>query len=114
VNHLKKQLRVEQPGPGYLHFGTASTDDFLRELFPWKSVPKTKDRREYKWEKPPGSRDEGGDCTRMAYVALQLVSRRYNRATMWDQLEAQVKASIGSKEGTARPTVRRRNFSLKY
>jgi len=39
---------------------------------------------------PPGSRDEGGDCTRYAYAALQLVSRRYNRATMWDQLEAQL------------------------
>jgi hypothetical protein len=28
----------------------------------------------------------------MAYAALQLVARRYNRATMWDQLEAQVRA----------------------
>jgi hypothetical protein len=35
-------------------------------------------------------RDEAGDCTRYAYAALQLVSRRYNRATMWDQLEAQL------------------------
>jgi hypothetical protein len=26
----------------------------------------------------------------MAYAALQLVARRYNRATMWDQLEAQL------------------------
>jgi hypothetical protein len=28
----------------------------------------------------------------MAYAALQLVARRYNRATMWDQLEAQATA----------------------
>ena len=90
VNHLKKQLRVEQPGPGYLHFGTASRDEFLRELFPWKWVPKTKERREYKWELPPGSRDEGGDCTRMAYAALLLVARRYAQGRMWDQLEAQL------------------------
>jgi phage terminase large subunit GpA-like protein len=90
VNHLKGQLRVEQPGPRYLHFGTASTDAFLGELFPWKRVPKTKERKEYSWVLPPGSRDEGGDCTRMAYAALQLVTRRYNRATMWDQLEAQL------------------------
>jgi hypothetical protein len=26
----------------------------------------------------------------MAYAALQLVARRYNRATMWDQIEAQL------------------------
>jgi phage terminase large subunit GpA-like protein len=59
-------------------------------------------------------RDEAGDCTRYAYAAMQLVSRRYNRATMWDQLAAQLAASVASKQGTARPTVRRRNFSLKY
>jgi phage terminase large subunit GpA-like protein len=44
----------------------------------------------YSWVLPPGSRDEAGDCTRMAYAALQLVARRYNRATMWDQIEAQL------------------------
>jgi hypothetical protein len=26
----------------------------------------------------------------MAYAALQLVARRYNRATMWDQIQIQV------------------------
>jgi hypothetical protein len=29
----------------------------------------------------------------MAYAALLLVARRYNRATMWDQLEAQLGGS---------------------
>jgi hypothetical protein len=48
----------------------------------------------------------------MAYAALLLVSRRYNRATMWDQLQAQVQASIGSNQAQ-RPS-RRRNFSMKY
>ena len=85
VNHLKGQLRVEQPGPRYMHFGTASTDAFLGELFPWKWIPKTKT-----WILPPGSRDEGGDCTRMAYAALLLVARRYAQGRMWDQLEAQL------------------------
>jgi hypothetical protein len=33
---------------------------------------------------------------------------------MWDQLAALLAASVASKQGTARPTVRRRNFSLKY
>jgi phage terminase large subunit GpA-like protein len=55
-------------------------------------------------------RDEAGDCTRYAYAALQLVSRRYDRATMWDQLEAQLAASVGSKE---QPAPRRaRSFSV--
>ncbi len=90
VNHLQGRLRNEQPGPGYLHFGQASTDQFLAELFPWKRLPRRdKGQTTYHWVLPAGCRDEGGDCTRMAYAALQLVARRYNRQTMWDQLEAQ-------------------------
>ena len=93
INHLQGRLRNEQPGPGYLHFGEASTDQFLAELFPWKRMPKRHNgQTTYSWVLPNGSRDESGDCTRMAYAALLLVARRYNRATMWDQLEAQVRA----------------------
>lgn len=89
VNHLQGRLRNDQPGPGYLHLGQAATDQFLDELFPWKRMPKRdKGQVTYHWVLPPGSRDEGGDCTRMAYAALQLVARKYNRATMWDQVEA--------------------------
>jgi phage terminase large subunit GpA-like protein len=114
IQHLQGRLRQEKPGPGYLHFGEASTDQFLAELFPWKKMPKKgAGRREYKWDKPVGSRDEAGDCTRMAYAALQLVARRYSRATMWDQLERQLEAqrlaSIGLEE-KRRP--RRRVFDL--
>lgn len=79
---------MEQPGPGYLHLGTAATDQFLAELFPWKRMPKRDNGQTvYSWVLPRGARDEGGDCTRYAYAAFQLVARRYNRATMWDQLE---------------------------
>ena len=91
INHLQGRLRNETPGPGYLHFGMAATDQFLAELFPWRRMPKRdKGQTSYSWVLPPGSRDEGGDCTRYAYAALQLLARRYNRATMWDQLEARL------------------------
>lgn len=104
VQHLQGRLRNETPGPGYLHLGQAATDQFLAELFPWKRMPKrNKGQVSYSWQLPQGSRDEAGDCTRMAYAALQLLARRYNRATMWEQLteellrrrEGQVKAETG-------------------
>jgi phage terminase large subunit GpA-like protein len=102
-------LRNEIPGPGYLHLGEASTDQFLDELFPWKRMPKRdKGQTTYHWVLPPGSRDEGGDCTRMAYAALQLIIRKYNRATMWDQLEA----AAGGQPPTLTPVPRRRGSWL--
>lgn len=92
--HLQGRLRSDTPGPGYLHLGEASTDQFLAELFPWKRRPRmVKGFTQHEWFLPQGEHDEGGDCTRYAYAALQLVARRYNRATMWDQLEAQLKGS---------------------
>jgi hypothetical protein len=104
VYHLQGRLRNEIPGPGYLHLGEAATDQFLDELFPWKRMPKRdKGQTTYHWILPTGAHDEGGDCTRYAYAALQLFSRRYNRATMWDQLEATLQ------EAPAQPaTVQRR------
>lgn len=97
IYHLQGRLRNEQPGPGYLHLGMAATDQFLAELFPWKRLPKRdKGQTTYSWVLPNGSHDEAGDCTRMAYAALQLAARRYNRATMWDQLETQVSGMMPS------------------
>lgn len=112
VNHLQGRLRNEQPGPGYLHLGQASTDQFLDELFPWKRMPKRdKGQTTYQWVLPAGSRDEAGDCTRMAYAALQLVARRYNRATMWDQIEGQLRAGARPAPSAA-PAARRRSSWL--
>ena len=94
ITHLQGRLRNEQPGPGYLHLGQAATDQFLAELFPWKRKAKqVKGFTQYEWFLPQGAHDEGGDCTRMAYAALQLVARRYNRATMWEQLAASIAAA---------------------
>jgi phage terminase large subunit GpA-like protein len=56
----------------------------------------------YSWVLPAGSRDEAGDCTRMAYAALQLVARRYNRATMWEQLEQQLEQQAGKPAAIAK------------
>ena len=106
INQLQGRLRNEQPGPGYLHLGQAATDQFLDELFPWKRIPKRdKGQTTYSWVLPSGAHDEGGDCTRMAYAALQLVARRYNRATMWDQLE---QVNVAAVEESTAPRKRRR------
>jgi phage terminase large subunit GpA-like protein len=109
ILHLQGRLRNDTPGPGYLHLGQAATDQFLAELFPWKRRAKmVKGFTRYEWHLPAGEHDEGGDCTRMAYAALQLVARRYNRATMWDQLEASAgRAPAQGARPQAQPRARR-------
>lgn len=110
ITHLQGRLRNDAPGPGYLHLGQAATDQFLAELFPWKRKAKqVKGFTQYEWFLPQGAHDEGGDCTRMAYAALQLVARRYNRATMWQQIaDAIAAAQPAPGQQPEVPTVKRR------
>jgi phage terminase large subunit GpA-like protein len=94
-----------------MHLGQCSSDQFLDEIFPWKRRAKAVTGfTQYEWHLPNGSRDEAGDCTRMAYAALQLVARRYNRATMWDQLEASLTKTAATPQRQAKATPAQPSF----
>ena len=100
---LQGALRIEKPGPRYMHLGMAAEDQMLAELFPWKRVPKGRRasaNAPMVWHLPAGSHDEAGDATRYAYAALKVVERRYGQGTMWDQLEAQ---ALARRRGVAQP-----------
>jgi phage terminase large subunit GpA-like protein len=82
------RLKKDGTGPGAIHFGTDVTEEFLQGLTCERLVPKTvKGFQVLTWEKPSGARNEPLDLCVYALAALELVKRRYNRATMWDQLE---------------------------
>jgi phage terminase large subunit GpA-like protein len=49
------------------------------------------------WVKPSGARNEPLDLKVYCLAMLELLKRRYNRQTMWDQLAAQLAASVASK-----------------
>jgi phage terminase large subunit GpA-like protein len=100
VNDWQNRLRIEKPGPGYVHFGLAATDQILQEIFPWKRLPgKVRGAdggRIYSWVKPRGARDEAGDCARYARAAMLLIRRRFAQPDrMWDNYERQALATIG-------------------
>jgi len=101
---LYARLRHANPGPGYIHIGEAATDQFLQQLTPWKLQTRyVKGQPVRDWVKASKDRDEFGDCTVYSYAALQLLARRYNRATMWDQLEAQLTKPAATPQRQARP-----------
>jgi phage terminase large subunit GpA-like protein len=82
------RLKKDSTGPGAIHFGNDVTEEFLQGLTCERLVPKTvKGFQVLTWEKPSGARNEPLDLCVYALAALELVKRRYNRATMWDQLE---------------------------
>jgi phage terminase large subunit GpA-like protein len=83
------------------------TEEFLQGLTCERLVPKTvKGFQVLTWEKPSGARNEPLDLCVYSLAMLELVKRRYNRATMWDQLE---KAAADQRQITPdKPKQRRR------
>jgi len=103
------RLKKDGTGPGSIHFGEDVTEDYLQGLTCERLVPKTvKGFQVLSWEKPSGARNEPLDLCVYALAALELVKRRYNRATMWDQLEAAA-AQQRSAPAEKKPARRRRS-----
>ena len=83
------RLKHEGSGPGVIHFGSGTTDEYLRGLTCERLVPRSvKGFQVSTWEKPAGARNEPLDLFVYCLAVLELLKRRYNRATMWDQLRA--------------------------
>lgn len=98
------RLKIPQPGPGFVHFGQNATDDYLEGLTCERLVPRmVKGFQVLEWQKPSGARNEPLDLCVYCLAMLELVKRRYNRATMWDQIEAQVTQVKAPKPAQRRP-----------
>jgi phage terminase large subunit GpA-like protein len=95
------RLKNDEPGAGYVHFDDATTDDYLQGLTCERLQPRyVKGFQVLEWVKPSGARNEPLDLKVYCLAMLELLKRRYNRATFWDQLQAQVQAaSSGSVAG---------------
>lgn len=88
---LYARLKIGAAGPGFVHFGQNATDEYLEGLTCERLVPRTvRGFTVLEWQKPGGARNEPLDLAVYCLALLELIKRRYNRATMWDQLAAQL------------------------
>ena len=81
-----------EPGPGYLHFGLAATQEYFEQLTAERKV--TRFNRagmpSSEYVKKSNARNEALDTCVYSVAALHLLYRRFDRRTIWDQLEAQL------------------------
>jgi phage terminase large subunit GpA-like protein len=74
-------------GPGVIHLGRDVSEEFCRGLTAERLVPRyVKGFQVLDWEKPSGARNEPLDLLVYCLAMLELMKRRYSRATMWEQL----------------------------
>jgi phage terminase large subunit GpA-like protein len=85
------RLKKIGSGPGSIHFDMGTDEAYLKGLTAERLIPRTvKGFQVLDWHNPSGARNEPLDILVYCLAMLELVKRRYNRATMWAQLAAQL------------------------
>jgi len=90
-DEIYARLKIEQPGPGYMHYPLGLPDEYYQGLVAERKV--TRFVRGYlrtAWEKDEGARNEPLDLEVYAYAAALLAG--LNRID-WDRLEAATRAT---------------------
>lgn len=98
-----------EPGAGYLHFGAAATQEYFEQLTAERKV--TRFNRagmpSSEYVKKSNARNEALDTCVYSVAALHLLYRRFDRRTIWEQLQARLegrKPSVTSTQKAAAPS----------
>ncbi len=104
-NTLMGRLRHAEPGEGYLHFHAATGQEYFEMLTAEKQAIKFRNGfPERVWVLKPGKRNESLDTLCYSYAVFQLMYRKFDRRTIWDQLEKRLEQPLRSKEAKAKPS----------
>lgn len=88
-NTIHSRLRHLKDGAGAIHFGLNGTLEYLHGLTAEKQVVRyVKGFAVREWVKTAGARNEPLDLMVYVLALLHLAYRKFNRVTMWDQLDA--------------------------
>ena len=93
------RLKHNEVGPGFLHFHMKASVEYFEQLTAEKQVLRSNRNGfpQREWMKKAGARNEALDCLVYAYAAVNLMYQRYDRRTIWDQLEKRLEKPIESK-----------------
>ena len=100
---LYARLRLNEPGSvGMYHWHAETTPEYFEQLTAEKQITRyVKGFPVREWVKKSGQRNEALDCEVYAYAAVHWLYMRYNRRTIWDQMEQKLK--IREKQVTTKP-----------
>ena len=92
-------MRDAEIGEGYIHFFPTITTDYFEELTAERQVLRYKNGyQERIWVKKSSARNEALDEAVYAWAAFLRFQQKYDRRTIWDQLEKRRKPEEPSKD----------------
>lgn len=102
------------PGPGYLHFPCDVEEEYFIQLTSeHQTIVHPRGIPKKIWIRKPGLRAETLDCTVYAYAMLHMVYRRFNKKTMWEQLERRIAVQLDTETvESEKPRGRVRSFNV--
>ena len=106
------RIKHNDVGPGYLHFYPTITTDYFEELTAEKQILRFRNGfPERIWVKKSQSPNEALDELNYAYAALHRLYQKYDRRSIWDQLERQKEPKQAPSLRSAQQTASKRgNF----
>lgn len=109
------RLKLNAPGPGFLHFHAELPSDYFDQLTAEKQITRyVKGFPVREWVKKSGARNEALDTLVYGYAALQWIYTRYARRTVWDQLEKSLNITPKAEQPKPpEPTNKRRQATIK-
>ena len=98
------RLKHNEVGPGYLHFHAQTGSEYFEQLTAEKQALRyVKGFPVREWVKKPSARNEALDCLVYSYAALHRMYQRFDRRTIWDQLEKRLQ---NGGDAAAKPRLR--------
>lgn len=89
------RLRHNERGAGYLHFHLQTGAEYFDQITAEKQVVRfIRGFPQREWVKKPSARNEALDCLVYAYAGLNRMYQRYDRRTIWDQLEKRLEKPV--------------------
>ena len=83
------RLKLNEAGAGFIHFPHGLPEDYFEQLTAEKLVTRyVKGFPVREWQKRSGARNEALDTFVYGFAALNALYMRFNRRTIWEQLEA--------------------------
>lgn len=85
---IYSRLKLNEPGAGFIHFHADLEPEYFQQLTAERL--QTRYLRGFpvrEWVKKPGARNEALDTFVYSLAAMQALYMRFNRKTIWDQLE---------------------------
>ena len=110
------RLKHNETGAGYLHFHMKTTTEYFEQLTAEKQVLRYS-RGGFpvrEWVKKPSARNEALDCLVYAYAALNLMYQRFDRRTIWDQLERRLDKPVDKERKAQLRSVQGASFASNW